>query len=155
VNGYGRKETGESFRPPESGASGENQNRVRFNIDGERRLVIAKFGQRLTAADIQSYVRELQAHPTFESSFSEIADISDVTELPLEAPDFLKLADRTDPFSCHSKRAFVVQTILQKRAARMHEILRGQRHFAIFRTLQEAEDWITEGCERGITLRSR
>ena len=115
---------------------------VQFTVDSNRRVVIARFGERLTAGDIQSYVEHLRSHPSFDSSFSEIADISDVKELPLEAPDFLKLADQTDPFSVESKRAFVAQTSVQKHAARMHKILRQQRNFEIFQTLGEAEEWI-------------
>jgi hypothetical protein len=120
----------------------EGQATVRFVIDSERRLVIARFGKRLTSTDIQIYVQNLRAHPSFDPSFSEIADISDVKELPLEGPDFLKLADRVDPFSFESKRAFVAQTRVQKHAARLHKILRSQRHFEIFQTLEEAEGWI-------------
>ena len=116
---------------------------VRFTIDSSRRLVIAKFGGHLTAADIQTYAKDLRQHPSFHSSFSEIADISSVEELPLEAPDFLRLADSVDPFSVESKRAFVARTSSQKHAARMHKILRSQRNFEIFQTLEEATRWIT------------
>jgi len=104
--------------------------------------VIAKFAGRLTAADIQSYVQDLRAHPNFDSSFSEIADISEVIELPLEVAEVLELADRIDPFSLDSKRAFVAQSSLQKHAAKMHQVLRSQRNFRIFKTLEEAEGWI-------------
>lgn len=119
-----------------------SQASLRFIVDAKRRLVITRFGERLNAADIQSYVQNLRTHPGFDSSFSEIVDIREVKELPLEADDFLKLADQVDPFSFDSKRAFVAQTAVQKHAARMHKILRGQRNFEIFETLQEAEDWI-------------
>lgn len=115
---------------------------LRFMIDVNRRLVIARFGKRLTATDIQAYVHDLLDHPSFNPSFSEIADISDVTELSLEAPDFLKLADSVDPFSIESKRAFVAKTNVQKHAARMHKILRSQRNFEIFQTLEQAMHWI-------------
>jgi hypothetical protein len=129
--------------PSRLSAGEGSQARVRFIIDSKRRLVIAKFGERLTAADIQSYVQQLCVHPGFDASFSEIADISDLKELPLGASDFLELADRTDPFSLEAKRAFVAQTLLQEHAARLHQILRNQRDFQIFHTLEEAESWIT------------
>jgi hypothetical protein len=119
-----------------------NQDRIKFVIDVERRLVIAKFGEGLTVADIQGYVLNLSAHPSFDASFSEIADISDLKDLPLEACDFVGLADRIDPFSLESKRAFVAKTSLQQHAARIHKVLRNQRHFEIFQTREEAERWI-------------
>lgn len=120
----------------------KTQARVRFSIDTERRLVIVWFGEHVTAADIQDYVQELCSHPSFNRSFAEIADISQVKELPLQTSDFLELADRTDPFSLESKRAFVARTSLQKHAAQVHKILRSQRNFQIFQTMDEAESWI-------------
>jgi len=140
VDGFGQKEAPDFSRLSRLPAC-EGQASVRFVIDSERRVVIAKFGERLTVTDIEIYVQNLRAHPSFDPSFSEIADISDVKELPLEGPDFLKLADQVDPFSFESKRAFVAQTSVQKHAARMHKILRSQRNFEIFQTLEEAEGW--------------
>jgi hypothetical protein len=143
VDGFGEEQAQEFVSPSRTGAHDQRSARVRFTIDCKRRLVIAKFGERVTVADIQSYVQNLCSHPRFDASFSEIADISNVRELPLEAPDFLELADRSDPFSLQSKRAFVARTPLQKHAARMHRILRNQRNFKIFETLEEAERCIT------------
>ena len=140
MHGFGRSQ-GSSFNTL-SGLPAEGQAAVRFVIDAERRLVIARFGKRLTATDIQIYVQNLRAHPSFNPSFSEIADISDVEDLPLKGPDFLELADRLDPFSLESKRAFIAHTPVQKHAARLHKILRSQRNFEIFQTLEEAEGWI-------------
>lgn len=115
---------------------------VRFIIDCEHRLVLTKFGKCLTVADVQLYVQQLRADPSFDPSFSEIADISSVKDLPLEGHDFLALADRVDPFSFESKRAFVAQTPEQRHAARMHQLLRSQRNFEIFETLEQAKNWI-------------
>ena len=143
LGGFGEKPALELGGPSPLPAHEGHQSQVRFTVDSKRRLVIARFGDNLTLADIQCYVQNLCTDPSFHPSFSEIADISDVKEIPLEAPDFLKLADQTDPFSLESKRAFVAQSSLQKHAARMHKILRGQRNFEIFQTLQEAENWIT------------
>ena len=143
LGGFSEKPALEVGGPSPLPAHEGHQPLVRFTVDPKRRLVIARFGERLTIADIQTYVQNLCTHPGFHPSFSEIADISDVKELPLEAPDFLTLADRTDPFSLESRRAFVAQTATQKHAARMHKILRHQRNFEIFQTLEEAEEWIT------------
>ncbi len=129
--------------PTDAGDEQHVPTQLRFSVDCARRLVIAKFGECLTASDIESYVEDLRAHPKFEPSFSEIADISAVKELSLQVPDFLKLADQVDPFSLESKRAFVAQGELQKHAARIHQVLRSQRNFRTFQTLEEAEHWIT------------
>ena len=133
----------EFSRHSEMCVSRDSYREVQFIIDANRRVVIATFGEQLTAADIQGYVRSLDSHPNFDPSFSEIADISNVKELLLDASEFLKLADRTDPFSFESKRAFVAQTYLQIHAARIHKILRSQRNFGIFNSLEDAEKWIS------------
>jgi hypothetical protein len=115
---------------------------VKFSIDSERRLVRVKFGQKVTASEIGQYAESLRADPAFEPTFSEIADLRAANELDLNAEDFLKLADQVDPFSVSAKRAFVVQTLVQKHAARMHRILRTQRNIEIFQSSEEAERWI-------------
>ena len=128
---------------------------MKFVVDVERRLVIARFPKVLTGAEIQSYVTALCSHPGFDPSFSEIADISAVTKLPLDASEFLQLADDIDPFLATSKRAFVVRTPVQMHAARIHKMLRNQRNFEIFPTLAEAEHWISDLERRNHPLENR
>jgi hypothetical protein len=60
----------------------------------------------------------------------------------LKVEDFLKLADKIDPFAPEAKRAFVVRTPVQSHAARLHKILRLARNIEIFGSLIEAECWI-------------
>jgi hypothetical protein len=111
-------------------------------IDVERRLVTVRFGEKLSFEDIERYTELLHENPAFEPTFSEIADLSEVKQVDLQADDFMKLADQTDPFSPAAKRAFVARSSVQKHAARMHRILRSQRNIEIFESLEEAERWI-------------
>lgn len=111
-------------------------------VDSKQKLVVVKFAKKLTARDIERYATLLRANPSFQPGFSEIVDLSDVTEIDLQADDFLRLADETDPFSYDAKRAFVARTSVQNHAARMHKILRTQRNIEIFGTIAEAERWI-------------
>jgi hypothetical protein len=115
----------------------------RFQVDVERQLVTVKFGNRVTAEEIGEYVQRLRTHPSFQPSFSEIADLREAVDIDLQADEFLKLADEVDPFSQEAKRAFVAKTSAQNHAARMHKILRSQRNFKIFRTFEEAERWVS------------
>ena len=114
----------------------------RFHVDVARQLVTVKFGTRVTAEEIGEYVRKLRDHPSFEPTFSEIADLREAEDIDLLANDFLKLADEVDPFLPEAKRAFVAKNSIQNHAARMHKILRSQRNIEIFRTLEDAERWI-------------
>lgn len=115
---------------------------VRFVIDLEQKLVVVKFGKTVTAADITGYVSRLLDHPSFDPDFAEIADLTEIEEMNLSAAEFLKLADEVDPFSHRARRAFVVRTATQAHAARMHKILRTQRNFEIFNSVEDAERWI-------------
>ena len=111
-------------------------------VDAARRLVTVKFGKKLTFADIERYAKQLRLNPSFQPDYSEIVDLTEVEELDLQADEFLKLADKIDPFSPEAKRAFVVRTSVQSHAARMHKVLRTQRNIEIFHSIEEAERWI-------------
>jgi len=113
-------------------------------IHADREFVVVTFGKSLSFADIARYSMLLRANPAFRPTFSEIVDLTEVEEITVEADEFLKLADETDPFSPSAKRAFVAWTSAQNHAARMHKILRAQRNIEIFSTLEEAERWIRD-----------
>ncbi len=116
---------------------------TRFSVDSEKKLVVVRFAKTVRARDIEQYAARLWAHPSFHPLFSEITDLRDVEKLDLQAEEFLRLADQVDPFSPEAKRAFVVGNAVQAHAARMHKILRAQRNFEIFHSLEEAEQWIS------------
>lgn len=113
-----------------------------YVLDAEKRLVVVKFRKRVTVKDIETYAAALRDHPQFQPDFSEIADLSEVEELDLEANEFIRLADQIDPFSPQARRAFVARSKVQHHAARMHKILRTQKAFSIFGSVEEAEQWI-------------
>jgi hypothetical protein len=113
-----------------------------YQLDRERRTVSVKFRRKVTVRDIESYAASLRANRLFEPDFSEIVDLSEVEELDLKADEFIRLADEIDPFSVEAKRAFVVRNAVQNHAARMHKILRTQRSFSIFRSVDAAKRWV-------------
>jgi hypothetical protein len=113
-----------------------------YTVDAQKRLVVVKFGKKVTVQDIERYSHLLRANPAFHPAFSEITDLTEVEDLNLQADEFLRLADEIDPFSVDARRAFVVRTPVQNHAARMHKILRLQRNFEIFETMEEAESWV-------------
>ena len=115
-----------------------------FVVDPERRVVRVRFGKKLRIADVERYASMLRLNSSFHPSFGEIVDLTHVEELDLQADDFLTLADKIDPFSLEAKRAFVVQTSVQKHAARMHKILRTARNIEIFDTFEDAEGWMEQ-----------
>jgi len=113
-----------------------------YVLDPEKRVVWVRFRKKVTVRDIERYAASLRANPLFDPDFSEIADMSEVEELDLKADDFIRLADEIDPFSVQARRAFVARDAVQNHAARMHKILRTQRNFVIFRSVEAAKRWI-------------
>lgn len=115
-----------------------------FSVDAGKCLVTVKFSAKLTVKEIAMYAKCLLSNSDFKPTFSEIVDLTQVTEVDLQANDFLKLADKIDPFWSEAKRAFVVRTSLQNHAARMHKILRTDRKIEIFQSMEEAQKWIDD-----------
>lgn len=113
-----------------------------FSVDEGRRLVVVKFEGSVAVQEIAKYVESLVTHPHFDPSFSEITDLRGVEHFELQANDFLTLADQIDRFALTARRAFVVQTSLQKQVARMHKFLRPHRTIEIFESVAQAEEWL-------------
>lgn len=122
-------------RAPEVGAP-------QFRVDPRKRLVSVKFRRKVTVGAIESYAALLRANPLFKPDFSEIVDMTEVEELDLKPEEFIRLADEVDPFSIEARRTFVVRNEIQHHAARMHKILRTQRDFSIFDSVEEAQRWL-------------
>lgn len=117
-----------------------------YVVNPGKRLVTVKFGKKITARDIKEYVTALCVDPRFKPDFSEIVDLSEVEELDVHGDELTRLADEADPFSEHSKRAFVARSAMQNHAARLYKILRANVKFGIFRSVGAAERWIGSGA---------
>jgi len=113
-----------------------------FILYPEQKLVVITLGNRVTINEFEQYARLLQQDPSFQPTFSEIADMRSIQEVDLQADEMMRMADEIDPFSKEAKRAFVVKTSSQAHAARMHKILLTHRNFEIFHSMEEAERWI-------------
>jgi hypothetical protein len=114
-----------------------------YQILPEKRVVIVKFGKRVTEKEIAMYALSLRVDPVFDPAFSEIVDLREVEELDLHGNEMVELADKIDPFSLDAKRAFVVRDSTQAHAARMHQILRlSKDNISVFHSVEEAENWL-------------
>ena len=115
-----------------------------YKIDKERRLVITTASGIFSAADGLAHQNKLVNDPEFDPSFSQIADFTQVTKFDLSADDVRQVAQRTI-FAPHSRRALIVPGDLGYGFGRMFEILRenqGDVATRVFRTLEEALDWV-------------
>ena len=115
-----------------------------YKIDKKNRWVHTVHWGVLSRADFVSIVDRGLKDPDFDPSFGEIADFTEVTQVEVSGDDIRELAQK-NIFSPHSRRAIVVPNDVIFGLARMYEILRdlqGETGIRVFRTLDEALDWV-------------
>jgi len=115
-----------------------------YKIDKERRFVLSTASGVFTLADALEHQQKLSGDPDFDPSFSQIADFSQVTKLDLSSDEIRQFA-QTSIYSSDSRRALVMPNELSFGLGRMYEILRdlaGQGGIRVFRTVEEAVDWV-------------
>jgi hypothetical protein len=118
-----------------------------YKIDKERRLVLSSGTGVLTREDILGHMERLSKDPDFDPAFSQLMDCTQITTLEIGPEDVRQFAQR-NIFSPRSRRAIVVKDDLQFGLARMFEIhrdLNGETGIRVFRTLDDALDWILVG----------
>lgn len=115
-----------------------------YKIDKERRLVLTTGSGVYTLADAVSHMDKLSNDPDFDPNFSQIVDFTQVTRIELSADEIRRLAQRTI-FSASARRAFIAPDEVSFGIGRMFETLRsleGEKGIGVFRTLEEALDWV-------------
>lgn len=115
-----------------------------YKIDKERRVVMTTGSGTFTLSDAVRHQDNLLQDPDFDPSFSQIMDLTHVTRFDIEPDDIRKLAQRTI-FSPVSRRAIIVKSDLAYGYGRMFELHRensGEKGVRVFRTLEEALDWV-------------
>lgn len=115
-----------------------------YKIDKDRRLVLSTASGVFTLGDCLDHNRKLSADPEFDSSFSQLVDFTQVTKIDA-SPEDVRLLAQYSVFSPPSRRAFIMTTDLAFGMGRMYEIIRedqGDLGTQIFRTLEEALDWV-------------
>ena len=118
-----------------------------YNIDKERRLVLSSGAGVLTKEDLLGHMDRLSNDPDFDPDFAQVLDFTRINLVEVEPEDVRQLAQR-NIFSPRSRRAFVVKDDLQFGLARMFEIhreLNGETGIRVFRTFEEAMNWIMVG----------
>jgi hypothetical protein len=115
-----------------------------YKIDKERRVVMTTGSGDFSIAEALRHQEQFLHDPSFDRSFSQIIDLRHVTQFDLEPGDVRKLAQR-NIFSPESRRAIIVNTDLGYGYGRMFELHRenaGELGIRVFRTLEEALDWV-------------
>jgi hypothetical protein len=116
-----------------------------YNVDKEQRWVHTMMWGELSRTDILVALEKGLMDTEVDPSFAEIVDLTEVTKVDLSGDDMREIA-RKSAFSLSSRRAFVVpDNSVVFGLVRVYEILRelqGETGIRIFRTLDEALNWV-------------
>ncbi|PYT43933.1 MAG: hypothetical protein DMG47_12400 [Acidobacteria bacterium] len=115
-----------------------------YKIDKELRLVTTIGSGRLRWGDALAHQESLRKDPDFDPSFSQLMDLTQVTQYDIDSNDIHKLTHR-GVFSPTSRGAILVEGDLGYGFGRMFEILRdnaGESGIRVFRRRDEALDWV-------------
>jgi hypothetical protein len=115
-------------------------------LDLARRWVRARAWGIVTYDEIMTTRRKFTTDPNYSPDFNQIYDGGDVTKLSLTASQIGELA-RDDVFGAASRRAFVAPSRETYRMMRLfqnyRELNAGKEQIKLFRSLPEAEAWLT------------
>jgi len=115
-----------------------------IEVDSHNRIVFSRVDGVLDFAACKEHMTRLRADPTFQQTYSQVLDFRNVDRLEL-SPDEVRILAKQTVFSPTSRRAFLVSTDLQFGLARMfgtHRDINGEGFVGVFRTVDQAADWI-------------
>ena len=125
---------------------------IEYRIDHDRRLVSARAIGNLTAEDLFRYQREAWSLPEVKG-YDELIDMSGVEEIVSpthgKTAELAALSANMDDRDIATKFAIVASDTFAYGMGRIYEIYRNlnprsTRKVRVFRTMQEAMDWIEE-----------
>ena len=118
-----------------------------YKIEKQRRLVVTFGTGPLTKEDVFGHMDRLSSDPKFDPDFCQLMDFRQITNVQFGPEEVRQFAQR-NIYSPRARRSILVKDDLQYGLARMFEIhreLRGETGIRVFRTLDEATDWIQLG----------
>ena len=125
---------------------------IEFRIDPDRRLVSATASGDLTAEEIFKYQHEVWSRPEVKG-YNELIDMSNVAKIVAPSHDRLvkltQLSAHMDDRTAASKFAIVAPDSLAYGLGTIYEAYRNlnprsTKKVRVFRSMQEAMDWIEE-----------
>ena len=116
---------------------------IAHTIDPERRVVQSRLWDVVTETDAWGSAAALMNDPSFDPTFSQLADMREMKQVEVDQSTVRELAVMRI-FAPESKRALVVASDLQYGIGRMTTSYAeaGDQQIAIFRTVGEAERWL-------------
>lgn len=110
---------------------------VRYSIDHKSRLLTTIFSGTFTDSDIWQLIEMLRNDPKYDPDFNELIDCSAVTANRVTATALSAVQSAPMP-----RRAVVAPQGANFGVARMFQILQPNQNIEIFRTHEEALEWL-------------
>src|SRR5258708_16593245 len=115
-----------------------------YKIDKARRLVLSEGSGLLTMPDLLAHQDKLASDPDFSADYSQLYDLTQVTDVEITPNDVRRLAQRS-VFLPNARRAVLVSSDVVFGLSRMFEVFReslGETGIRVFRDRAEALAWL-------------
>ena len=120
---------------------------ITYQIDPAEEIVFTTSEGDVTLDDIAEHCRKLKADKAFNPSFSELLDYR-ATSPALSLDEMRHVASSLDPYSGDARRAIVASSDLNYGVARMFEAVHAGITVAVFRSMDEALEWLRPERDR-------
>ena len=110
---------------------------VKYFIDRTARLVTTVFYGAFTDSDVWLLIDQLRKDPEYDPDFDELIDCTEVTENLVSAGTLSAVRSSSKP-----RRAVVASSAKNYGIARMFQALQTNQKIEVFRTLEEAKEWL-------------
>jgi len=115
-----------------------------YRIDKVGRLVLTTLSGTLVDSDIEGLTQRLMRDPNFSPEYDELIDCTQVSKFQLSRDFFSNTQDR-QPFSQAARRAVIAPSDVAFGTSRVFQAWQPEASVEVFRTRQEAEDWLGRG----------
>ncbi len=124
---------------------------ISFSCDPVTRCRTARFTGAITDRELLGAFEQLVRDPAYDTSMNDLIDLRDVTHMGVTSAGLhrlIALYDERGPTAMLTRNAIVAPTDVLYGVSRMFQTLRGEglpAELEVFRTIDEAERWITDG----------
>lgn len=115
---------------------------VEYAIDPNKGLVFRWWRGLVTPLEIVDNAERLRNDPLFDEHYSELVDMSSLAGTSASSSSLSGIARKADPFSPGSLHAVVAPGTMAFGIARMYQTVWEGANFAIFRSRDEACEWL-------------
>lgn len=116
----------------------------------EARFVYSRFWGKVTDQHLQAHARALLVNPRFESSFAQLVDFREVSDIKVTT-EGIRAMTHLNPFGRGARRAFVAPGITAFGLARMYELMKlvDDDQLQVVREMPDALKWLGERAPVG------